>query len=75
MNTVYKGHDIHATAWELLDQVGWEPLLYVRWRKGGQPITKHFTVNRVFSTREEAERAGLSFAQKWIDDGKRDRMS
>ena len=75
MDTVYKEHDIHATAWDLLDQIGWEPLLYVSWGEAGQTITKTFTVNQVFSTREEAERAGLSFAQKWIDHGKQDRMS
>ena len=75
MDTVYKGYDIHATAWELLDQFGWEPLCYVSWWEAGQTITKNFTVNQVFSTRKEAERAGLSFAQKWINDGKQNRIS
>jgi hypothetical protein len=75
MDKVYKGHDIHSTAWELLHPIGWEPHFYVSWPETGQTITKNFTVNQVFSTLEEAERSGVSFAQKWIDDGKKDGMS
>jgi hypothetical protein len=75
VDTVYKGHDIHASAWELLEPIGWEPHLHVSWWKASQKIIKSFTLNQVFSTRQEAGRAGLSFAQKWIDDGKPDRSS
>jgi hypothetical protein len=75
MDTVYKGHDIHAGAWELLVPIGWEPHLYVSWWDASQKITKNFTLNQVFSKREEAEQAGLSFAQKWIDEGKQDQSS
>jgi len=75
VDTVYKEHDIHASAWELLEPIGWEPQLHVSWWQAGQKITKSFTLNQVFSTRQEARKAGLSFAQKWIDDGKQDRSS
>ena len=68
MNTDYKGHDIHATASYVPD--GWKPHLYVVYSEGGRNIIKNCTINQTFSTREEAEQAGLSFAQKWIDDGK-----
>ena len=70
MDTVYKRHDIHAEAWELLHPSGWEPRLYISWREAGQMIAENFTINQVFSTRKKAERAGLLFAQKWLDDGK-----
>jgi hypothetical protein len=75
MDTVYKGHDIHASAWELLEPIGWEPHLHISWWETGQKVTKSFTLNQVFSSRQEAGKAGLSFAQKWIDDGKPDRSS
>jgi hypothetical protein len=70
MDAVYKRHDIHAGAWELLYPIGWEPHFYIGWWEAGQNIFKNFTINEIFSTREEAERAGLLFAQKWVDDGK-----
>jgi hypothetical protein len=31
---------------------------------------REFDVKRGFATQEEAEREGLAFAKKWIDDGK-----
>ena len=72
VDTMYKGHDIRAAAWELLVPIGWEPQLYVSWLEDGYKITKSFTLNQIFSTRKEAKRAGLSFALRWIDDGKPD---
>ena len=75
VDPVYKGHDIHAAAWELLEPIGWEPHLHVSWWETGQKITKSFTLNQVFSTRQEAGRAGLSFAQKWVDEGKPNRSA
>ena len=47
-------------------------LLHHVYSEGGRNIIKNFTIDQTFSTREEAEQAGLSFAQKWIDDGKPD---
>jgi hypothetical protein len=63
-------HDIHATASYVPD--GWKPHLYIVYSEGGRNIIKNFTMDQTFSTREEAEQAGLLFAQKWIDDGKLD---
>jgi hypothetical protein len=37
---------------------------------GGKEIFHALTMDRIFSTREEAEQAGVELAQKWIDDGK-----
>jgi hypothetical protein len=39
----YEGHSIHATAWELLYPVGWEPLIFVTHREGAKEVTKSFT--------------------------------
>jgi oligoribonuclease (3'-5' exoribonuclease) len=49
-----------------------KPHLYVVFDEGGQNILKNFTIDQIFATREQAEQAGLSFVQKWIDDGKPD---
>ena len=68
MDKDYKAHDIHATASYVPG--GWKPHLYIVYSEGGRNIIKNFTIDQTFSTREEAEQAGLSFAQKWIDDGK-----
>jgi|SoiMetStandDraft_2_1073263.scaffolds.fasta_scaffold158586_1 hypothetical protein len=70
MHEDYKGHGIHLTASFVPD--GWKPHLYVVFNEGGQNILKNFTIDQTFATSEEAEQAGLSFAQKWIDDGKPD---
>ena len=70
MQQNYKGHGIHSTASFLPD--GWKPHLYVAFSDGGHTILKNFTMDWAFATSEKAEQAGLSFAQKWIDDGKPD---
>ena len=68
MHQNYKGHGIHSTASFLPD--GWKPHLYVAFSDGGHNILKNFTLDRTFATSEKAEEAGLSFALKWIDDGR-----
>ena len=70
MHEDYKGHDIYFTASFVPD--GWKPHVYVVFDEGVQHILKNFTIDQIFATSEEAEQAGLSFAQKWIDDGKPD---
>jgi hypothetical protein len=72
MDGVYKRHDIRAVAWELLHSIGWEPHFYVSWWQAGQKIIKTFTINQVFSTREEAERGGFLFARQSVDNRKPD---
>jgi hypothetical protein len=69
MNSDYKGHDIHATASYVPD--GWKPHLYVGYSEAGRNMI-NFTIDQTFATQDEAEQVGLSFAQKWIDDGKPD---
>ena len=68
MHEDYKGHGIHSTSSFLPD--GWKPHLYVAFSEGGQNILKNFTIDRPFATSEKAEQAGLSFARKWIDNGR-----
>ena len=70
MDADYRGHDIHATALHVTD--GWKPHLFLGYSKRGQNIFKNFTINQTLATQEEAEQSGLSFAKKWIDDGKPD---
>ena len=65
MHEDYKDMD-HSTA-HVPD--GWSPL-YVAFIEAGQNIVKNFTIDRTFATSEKAEQAGLSFALKWIDDGR-----
>ena len=40
------------------------------WTDGRRKQFRRFDVKRGFATEEEAELAGLTFARKWIDDGK-----
>jgi len=68
MHEDYKGHGIHHTASFVPD--GWKPHLRVVYSEGGQHILKNITIDRVFSTCDEAEQAGLAYAHRWIDDGK-----
>jgi hypothetical protein len=70
MREDYKGHAIHSTASFLPD--GWKPHVYIAFNDGGLDFLKNFTIDRTFATSEKAEQAGLSFAQKWIDDGRPD---
>ena len=40
--------------------------------EGGPQLMKRVLLKKSFETPEEAEREGLAFARKWIDDGKPD---
>ena len=72
MDEVYKGHSIEASARNIADRRGWKPRIFVIYSVGTQEIVKNFAIDKIFSTREEAEQAGLAFAKKWIDGGKPD---
>jgi hypothetical protein len=65
MDIDYQGYEIHATVRRLREPKGWEP--YVAVLSGGQ--FKSHTLDQVYTTREEAETAGIAFAKKWIDEG------
>jgi len=70
MDADYKEHHIIASAWHNPD--GWKPRLHIVWSESDKtPITHtQFTIKQRYATEEEAQQAGLSFAKKWIDDGK-----
>jgi len=40
--------------------------------KNGKAVLKCPRLDQTFATPNEAEKAAIEFAQKWIDDGKRD---
>jgi hypothetical protein len=69
MDAEYKGHRITASAWHNPD--GWKPRLRVVWGDSNITIRSPLFKER-YSTEKEAQLAGLSFAKKWIDDGKPD---
>jgi hypothetical protein len=49
----------------------WEPhAFFLIWNDGSQVLNKVPSFIEYVSTREDAERYGLTFARKWIDDGK-----
>ena len=68
MDKDYKAYNIHATASYVPE--GWKPHLYIVYSEGDRTILKNFTIDQTFATSEQAEQAGLSLAQKWIDNGK-----
>ena len=74
MEEIYKGHKITASAWRLTDRLTqkWQPKVTIMWSEGVRQLIKYPQITKYFSTQVEAEREGLAFAKKWIDDGKPD---
>ena len=71
MDEDYKGHHIQSVPRHLLpDSERWTAQVLINWTDGRRKQFRRFDVKRGFSTEEEAELAGLTFARKWIDDGK-----
>ena len=68
---IYKGHEIHASAWAFPDErEKWEPrVLALHEDKTNEAIIRFPNFTMYFSTREEAEREGLAFVKRWIDNG------
>ena len=67
----YKGHHIQSVPRHLLpDSERWTAQVLINWTDGRRKQFRPFDVKRGFATEEEAELAGLTFAMKWIDDGK-----
>ena len=75
MDQVYKGHNIQASAWRISYRFGWKPNVVINYNGGGKSIFHALTIDQIFSTREEAEQAGVELAQKWIDDERPDLRS
>lgn len=45
------------------------PDVYVSYSENGKGVLKSPRIDQTFATPHEAERAGVEFSQKWIDDG------
>jgi len=71
MNDTHKGHKIIVSA-SRLAATRWEPRLTVIWSEDGEGRLSKLIVNTAFRVRRVAEIEGLTFAKKWIDDGKPD---
>jgi hypothetical protein len=71
MDEDYKGHHIQSVPRHLLpDSERWTAQVLINWTDGRRKQFRRFDVKRGFATEEEAELARLTFARKWIDDGK-----
>jgi hypothetical protein len=69
----YKDHRIEVSVHAVGDsKAGWQPDVFVSFREHGKNVLKTLRMNQTFATPDEAETAGIEFAQKWIDDGKPD---
>jgi hypothetical protein len=73
MEEIYKEHIIRPGARRVPHSTTeWQPTVQISWREGSSDFVKTWTESdfkRDFPTKEEAEREGLLFAKKWIDDG------
>jgi hypothetical protein len=68
----YKGHHIEVSLQAVDDPKGWSPGIFVSYSEHGKSVLKQLRMDQTFATPNEAEKAGVEFAQKWIDDGKPD---
>jgi hypothetical protein len=64
----YKGHHIEVSLQAVDDPKGWSPDIFVSYSEHGKSVLK--TLRMAFATPNDAEKAGVEFAKKWIDDGK-----
>ena len=70
MDEDYKGHHIQSVPRHLPDSGRWTAHVVINWTVRFREEFREFEVKRGFATQEDAERGGLTFAKKWIDDGK-----
>jgi hypothetical protein len=68
----YKEHHIEVSVRPASDAKGWQPDIFVSYSEHGKSVLKSLRMDQTFSTPGEADKAGMEFAQKWIDDGKPD---
>ena len=67
----YNGHNITASALQLLDSGQWQGRFVVTDLTAVSDLTiTPRTIKRTFSTEQEAESEALVSAKKWIDGGK-----
>jgi hypothetical protein len=70
MDEDYKGHHIRSVPRQLPESRRWTAHVVINWTVRSREEFRQFEIKRGFATQEEAEREGLTFAKKWIDDGK-----
>jgi oligoribonuclease (3'-5' exoribonuclease) len=66
----YKDHRIEVSVHAVNDPKGWRAEISVLYREHGKSVLKTLRMDQTFATPNEAEKAGIEFVQKWIDDGK-----
>ena len=70
MDEDYKGHHIQSVPRQLPDSHRWSAHVVIKWTVRSREEFREFDVKHGFATQEDAELGGLTFAKKWIDDGK-----
>jgi hypothetical protein len=65
----YKGHQIEVSI-RTGNPRGWEADIFISYSEHAQGVLKSLRMDQTFATPDEAEKAGVKFAQKWIDDRK-----
>jgi hypothetical protein len=66
----YKDHRIEVSVLAVDSPTGWRPDIFVAYSEHGKSILKTLRMDKIFDTPNEAEKAGIECAQKWIDNGK-----
>jgi hypothetical protein len=66
----YKGHHIRSVPRQLPESRRWTSHVVINWTAGAREQFRQFEIKRGFAIQEEAEREGLTFAKKWIDNRK-----
>jgi hypothetical protein len=70
----YKDHHIEVSLHVIGDPKGWNPDIFVSYSEDGKSVLKTLRMDRTFATPNEAETAGIELAQKWIDEGKPEKL-
>jgi hypothetical protein len=68
----YKDHRIEVSVRAVDEPKGWSPDIFVSYSEHGKSVLTCPRMEQIFATPDEAEKAGIEFVQKWIDDGKPD---
>jgi hypothetical protein len=66
----YKDHRIQISLHVIGDPKGWNPDIFVSYSEHGKSVLKTLRMDQTFANPSEAEKAGIEFVTKWIDDGK-----
>jgi hypothetical protein len=66
----YKDHHIEVSVRAVDEPKGWQPDISVSYSEHGKAVLACPRMDQIFATPDEAEKAGIEFVKKWIDDGK-----